>query len=106
MNCWNCKKPVDVPSSKHISFRLTCDHCSSWLHCCVNCKYFKPGLPNDCKVPGTEPIKDRQGVNFCEEFKLKENNISDKKTLDETSKKLFGEISINKKPTFEDLFND
>lgn len=29
-----------------------------------------PGKPNDCLVPGTEFIADREAMNFCEEFAL------------------------------------
>ena len=30
-----------------------------------------PGKPNDCAVPGTEYVRDREAANFCEEFKVK-----------------------------------
>lgn len=68
MKCWNCGTPLDEPPNQKLSFRATCDHCSAWLHCCCNCKNYYPGLPNNCKIPGTEYIADRQAMNFCEEF--------------------------------------
>lgn len=66
MNCWNCG--AALLEQKKIPFRATCDKCLAALHCCQNCKYYKRGLPNDCAVPGTDYIADRQASNFCEEF--------------------------------------
>ena len=69
MNCWKCGALLYNVDRK-ISFRAICDHCGSSLHCCKNCKHYAPGRPNDCAVPGTEYIPDREANNFCEEFDL------------------------------------
>lgn len=69
-----------------IGFRAACPFCSSDLHVCVNCRYYSPGKPNDCLVPGTESIRDREAANFCEEFKVK--IVSDEKNK-ETAKTKF-----------------
>lgn len=67
--CWKCGKALeDLPLK--ISFRELCPHCHAYLHCCKNCLNYQPGLPNDCKIPGTDPIKDRETINFCEEFRI------------------------------------
>ncbi|HSX26681.1 MAG TPA: hypothetical protein VLE89_06715 [Chlamydiales bacterium] len=68
MNCWKCAKAI--PEGK-IGFRAVCPHCDTDLHVCKNCRYYSPGKPNDCAVPGTEYIRDREANNFCEEFKVK-----------------------------------
>lgn len=52
-------------------FRAVCPHCDIDLHVCVNCRFYAPGKPNDCSVPGTDFIRDRQAANFCEEFRVK-----------------------------------
>lgn len=70
MNCWKCGAIITVPLGGKLSFRAECDVCYAALHCCQNCKYYKIGLPNDCAVPGTEYIADRQANNFCEEFSV------------------------------------
>ena len=67
MKCWNCGATLDEPRDK-LSFRAVCDACLANLHCCKNCKFYKPGLSNDCMVPGTDYIADRSKSNFCEEF--------------------------------------
>lgn len=70
MKCWKCNFETEDPPLGKLSFRSVCEQCSVWLHCCKNCKNYRPGLPNDCKIPGTELISDREAANFCEEFKL------------------------------------
>ena len=37
------------------------------MHTCANCRHYDPGLPG-CRLPNTEPVRDPQGQNFCEEF--------------------------------------
>ena len=69
MNCWICGVLL-ADSERKISFRAVCDRCGASLHCCKNCKYYAPGRPNDCAVPGTEYIPDRTANNFCEEFSI------------------------------------
>ena len=34
------------------------------------------GKPNDCSVPGTEFIRNREDMNFCEEFSPKIFSVS------------------------------
>lgn len=67
MNCWTCGASLPDTGRK-ISFRALCDHCDAALHCCKNCRYYAPGRPNDCAVPGTDFVADRTANNFCEEF--------------------------------------
>jgi len=73
-----------------IGFRATCPHCEIDLHVCKNCRYYALGKPNDCLVPGTEFIRDREASNFCEEFKVKN----------------FLSTSQEKKRNFDSLFKD
>lgn len=107
MNCWKCGGALDLPSKK-ISFRALCDHCHAWLHCCKNCVNYKPGLPNDCKIPGTDYIADREAGNFCEEFVLLGKPPSATARPDDVSQRLFGEgtgeVTKNPKDRFNDLF--
>ncbi len=70
MNCWHCGAPLLDEAKSRLSFRAVCEKCNSALHCCINCKHYKPGLPNDCEIPGTDPIYDRAKNNFCEEFSI------------------------------------
>ncbi len=68
MNCWKCARVVSEGPVK-VGFRDVCPHCGIDLHTCTNCHYYAPGKPNDCAVPGTDFVRDREAANFCEEFK-------------------------------------
>jgi len=97
--CWKCKKQVsDLPIK--VGFRATCPHCSSDLHVCKNCRYYAIGKPNECMVPGTEPIRDREAANYCEEFKPM---IPKEVPTSDLSKRLLGEV---KKRDFNSLFKN
>ena len=67
MYCIKCGTLYEEDLRK-LSFRAECESCGASLHSCVQCTYYKVGLPNDCKVPGTEWIADREALNFCEDF--------------------------------------
>lgn len=89
MNCWQCGASLNLLGK--LSFRATCDSCHASLHCCRNCLYYKPGRPNDCMIPGTDPITDREANNFCEEFKLLGKAPEKKINPKSIESRLFGE---------------
>lgn len=70
MKCPKCGKNHEDYPANRIPFRAVCDRCLAYLHSCKNCKFYQPGLPNDCRVPETDPIADREASNLCEEFSL------------------------------------
>lgn len=112
MKCWNCGATLKDPDFGKIPFREMCEACGAALHCCKNCIYYKPGLPNDCAVPGTDFIPDRSASNLCEEFKLLGKGPTKKVDPREAEKKLFGEDATldqrNKDPKkrFDALFDE
>jgi hypothetical protein len=67
MRCVHCSEEQDLPEKK-VPFRAACSKCGRDLHSCLNCKHYAPGKPNDCAVPGTEYVRDREMYNFCEDF--------------------------------------
>lgn len=108
MKCWKCDYETEDPPLGKLSFRAICEHCSAWLHCCKNCKNYKRGLPNDCMIPGTEIITDREASNFCEEFKLLGIGPSVFSDPKNAAKKLFkDEADPQLRPKgFNSLFNE
>ena len=89
MHCFKCKKKLDIESK--IGFKQTCPFCDHDLHICKNCKFYYPGKPNECIIPNSEFVADREKYNFCEDFKFR--NDSDKKSspsIKDIEKKLFG----------------
>jgi len=111
--CWKCSKEVYTPEGR-ISFKSICEFCLSWQHACINCKFYKAGRANDCLVPNTEFVSDRELSNFCDEFKKNNNSSSSASfpTSSSVSKQLFGEEEKSlKKPEnpedhFKSLFKD
>ena len=93
MKCWKCKQELPDPPGGKLSFRELCDNCQSWLHCCQNCVHHVLGKPNECEIPGTEFISDREKYNYCEEFKLKSHAPDSE-----------GPKKINPKDRFDALF--
>jgi hypothetical protein len=75
INCWKCHKSISELKIK-IGFRAQCQHCGVDLHTCTNCRYYSPGKPNDCLIPGTEWVKDREAMNFCEEYSVKLDSMN------------------------------
>lgn len=92
LECWKCHHSLDGISK--ITFRTVCPHCDIDLHVCVNCRYYSVGKPNDCMVPGTESIRNRDAANFCEEFAVKspsKDTPSSEDPIAKAKKRLFGE---------------
>lgn len=111
MKCWKCGASQDDPPWGKLPFRATCDKCYASLHCCRNCVYYKPGLPNDCAVPGTDFIADREATNFCEDFKLLGKGPGPKSDPNAAAKRLFGDSEDNPsesdpKKRFNSLFGE
>jgi hypothetical protein len=65
LTCWKCAAPLDAPK---IFFRTVCSSCGIDQHTCRACRHYLPGKPNDCNVPFTDFVSDREKGNFCEEF--------------------------------------
>ncbi len=108
MFCWKCGTSLNV-SEKKLPFRSMCDHCGSWQHVCVNCQHYYSGMPNDCSIPDTEFVADREKANFCEEFSLKDHEENQGVSASDIESLLFGESDsddLKGKDKFNSLFND
>ena len=87
LECWRCRRLLD--GIEKITFRTACPYCHTDLHVCVNCRHYAPGKPNDCTVPETECVRDREAANFCEDFSLKEKGKPPSEDPLEKAKRLF-----------------
>jgi len=105
MFCWKCGAPIEFPLGK-VSFRAVCETCHAWQHCCRNCVNYRPGLPNDCAIPGTDYIADRELNNYCEEYVLLGKAPAASADPDSVSKRLFGEKFERKGKSAQDRFKD
>ncbi len=99
--CFKCSHLTEV--SGKIPFRAVCPQCGSDLHVCKTCRYYSPGKPNDCAVPGTDYVRDREAANFCEEFSpLDSPAPAQNDAAFERAKRLFGEEPPKKKNPLQD----
>jgi len=64
--CHACGAPL--PRTERIGRRETCVRCGADLHCCLNCRFYAPGLHNDCAENQAERVVDKASGNFCEYF--------------------------------------
>ena len=97
--CFKCAQLTE--ESGKVPFRAMCPKCGSDLHVCKTCRYYSPGKPNDCLVPGTDYVRDREASNLCEEFSPLGTPPSGQSATDK-AKRLFGEELPKKKNPFQD----
>ncbi len=63
--CWSCGQTLKAAD---FSREDRCPDCSKATHACKNCRYYKPGLANDCREPVAERVTDKERSNFCDYF--------------------------------------
>lgn len=89
--CWKCGAPLPSFDRGKVPFRETCERCDADLHTCKNCLNWAPGKPNECLIPGTDYVADRERANFCEEFRLRGTKPPAGPSKDDIAKRLFGD---------------
>jgi hypothetical protein len=67
--CYKCGTPYQ--QGDPVSFSAVCEGCQSYVHCCMNCRFYDEGAHNHCKEPQAEYVSDTHGRNTCEYFSFK-----------------------------------
>ena len=62
---------AEIPPAERIGRRETCTACGAELHCCLNCRFYSPGMHNDCAENQAELVSDKERANFCDYFALR-----------------------------------
>ncbi|HNZ49453.1 MAG TPA: hypothetical protein PLY90_12640 [Candidatus Hydrogenedentes bacterium] len=107
--CCKCGTPWESAHTQP-GFKEYCIKCSAWLHSCAHCRFHRKTAPNQCEIPGTEAVRDRNGMNYCDAFAFREGRVEtpDLEKQEEARKKLaslFQEEETERKPlSFDDLF--
>lgn len=108
--CKSCQKSVTLELP--IGYNLICDSCANYFHSCIQCKHYDAHR-NKCTSLSSEPTKNPQSKNFCDEYSFSENIKSEKpKQSNEAVKKLEGlfkdsdKDTPKPKKTINDLFKD
>ena len=67
--CHKCGTPWDEPKTRP-GFADACPNCQAYLHACKNCRFHDPTRHNQCRVPDTEMVSNRAGMNYCDAFEF------------------------------------
>lgn len=91
--CHKCKKEIEIEGK--VGREELCPYCKSYLHCCLNCRFYDEYAHNKCREPRSEWVSDRERGNFCGYFRYKDSTGVDssderKKKAKEELKRLFG----------------
>lgn len=87
MKCIRCSE--EWPLEK-VAFSSVCENCGCWLHSCVQCALWD-SRASMCRSMTTEPVPDREGKNFCEEWQPhREEGGSGEKSDADRFNRLFG----------------
>ncbi|MDZ7291910.1 MAG: hypothetical protein ONB44_09635 [candidate division KSB1 bacterium] len=66
MFCFSCG--AEIKLEKQPARGDTCPKCSSYLHCCRNCRFYDVNAYHQCREPQAEFVPDKAMGNFCEYF--------------------------------------
>ncbi len=75
---------IPLPATK-IGFRDLCAACGRELHICKHCRFYKPGVYQDCTETVPEAVKDKERMNFCEYFNADFASVSGGKARDSSN---------------------
>jgi len=88
MKCYKCAFEITVEGP--IGRQDTCPRCSSYLHCCLNCRFYDPSAHHECREPQAEWVRDKEMGNFCDYFEPADGDRAIASKADEARKKLDG----------------
>ena len=74
MKCYSCKEEVSLDGN--VARGDECPHCTADLKVCMNCSFYDSNYNNECRETQAERVIDKEKANFCDYFKIKENNKS------------------------------
>ena len=76
MVCHRCGS--EIKTDRKIGRQETCGQCGSFLHCCLNCRFYEPGAYHQCRETQSEWVQDKAGANFCEYFEPSDSRQPDR----------------------------
>lgn len=92
MQCHHCQTPINT--SEKITRQQECPQCGSFLHCCLNCRFYSESAYHQCKEPLAEFVNDKKSANYCDYFEPDDKGRSSQKERSAEARKkleaLFG----------------
>ncbi|MDZ7343069.1 MAG: hypothetical protein ONA90_01000 [candidate division KSB1 bacterium] len=88
MFCYSCGSEIKLDGQP--GRRDTCPQCASYLHCCLNCRFYDVNAHHQCREPQAEFVPDKAMGNFCEYFETGSSPSREKaaRRADEARKRL------------------
>ena len=68
-----CRKCGTVHEGS-VGFKTVCESCGAWMHCCLQCRLYNH-RSGRCRSSTTDPVRDRDYMNYCEEFVAAEGPV-------------------------------
>ena len=65
---------IELPDP--IGRRDSCPSCGADLHACVQCEFYDPSAPNQCREPQADRVLSKDQANFCELFRLSRTEVA------------------------------
>lgn len=59
-----------------IGRRDECPFCRVHSHCCLNCRFYDPPAPKQCREPAAELVRDKNRGNYCDYFVFSESRTT------------------------------
>lgn len=81
--CFRCG--CTIPGDQRVLRKDECPSCRQDLHCCRQCRFYDPGLSNQCAEPQVELVLDKERANFCDFFRIAEEGGSTSRASKESS---------------------
>lgn len=66
MFCYSCGNEIKL--ERPPGRGDTCPQCASYLHCCLNCRFYDVKAHHQCREPQAEFVHDKAIGNFCDYF--------------------------------------
>lgn len=70
--CYHCRQTL--PWASRPPRDAECPGCSRDVKVCRNCRHFDPSAWQQCRETITEPVRDKEGRNFCDSFEFARGN--------------------------------
>jgi len=68
LHCYKCGESLEALSLP-LSRLDECPSCTVYLHCCRMCRFFDPGVAEQCTEDDAEEVREKMRTNFCDYFK-------------------------------------
>ncbi len=77
IKCFHCNKELDLSPNTNVGRKETCSSCYADIHVCKMCIHYDKSAYNECKEPMADRIVEKEKSNFCDYFKLGNNNLGE-----------------------------